>query len=164
MSVGRSRPWLCFGDFNEILHQSEKKGKKQRCQRQIQLFREAIEDAQLSDLGYNGATYTWCNGRKGTEGIWERLDRGFANKEWRETYPNAGVTHETISHSDHSPITISLSGNTDRRGSIKQKMRPFIFETFWIQDSDYENVLRKSWNLVLNEGERDIRNSLFGVQ
>lgn len=36
-------PWMCVGDFNEILEQSEKEGAVIRRESQMQSFREALE-------------------------------------------------------------------------------------------------------------------------
>lgn len=52
-------PWLCMGDFNEILFQHEKQGGVARAQHCMDKFREALEDCGLDDLGYMGDTFTW---------------------------------------------------------------------------------------------------------
>lgn len=54
-------PWLCAGDFNEILFQHEKEGGCVRPQAQIDRFREAIEFCELQDLGFEGDVFTWRN-------------------------------------------------------------------------------------------------------
>ena len=104
MSTGRNIPWVCLGDFNEILFQSEKKGKKDCNPRQMRDFSEAIEAANLGDLGYSGHIFTWSNGRKGDEEVCERLDRALVNEEWRKMYPTAIVSHEISAHSVISPF------------------------------------------------------------
>lgn len=53
-----SLPWVCVGDFNEILLQSEKEGGPARPMGQIMAFREALADCSLLDLGYSGNPYT----------------------------------------------------------------------------------------------------------
>ena len=47
-------PWLCIGDFNEILLADEKQGWLDRPERQMQGFREALDYCRLRDLGFNG--------------------------------------------------------------------------------------------------------------
>ena len=44
--------WLCFGDFNEVLHVEEHNGIGQRSQAQIQGFRDAVDICGLIDIGY----------------------------------------------------------------------------------------------------------------
>lgn len=53
--------WLCFGDFNEILHQHEKWGTIMRSYNQMGDFRQVTKDCNLCDLGYLGHKYTWSN-------------------------------------------------------------------------------------------------------
>jgi hypothetical protein len=74
--------WLCAGDFNEILEQAEKDGAALRRNSQINNFRMALEDCDLSDLGFSGPRYTWCNNRSDGNFTQERLDRAVANREW----------------------------------------------------------------------------------
>ena len=47
-----SMPWLCVGDFNEILCQEEKSGALLRRKSQMEQFRSALEICGLADLGY----------------------------------------------------------------------------------------------------------------
>ena len=58
-------PWICMGDFNEILFANEKMGWLDRPERQMQGFRDALDYCHLKDLGFNGFPYTWCNHRPG---------------------------------------------------------------------------------------------------
>jgi exonuclease III len=44
------KPWLCAGDFNEILFSWEKEGGVPKPQKQIDKFREALEYCGLDDL------------------------------------------------------------------------------------------------------------------
>lgn len=70
-----SLPWLCFGDFNEILHLNEKIGRHNICVSAVNKFREAIKECGLSDLGCKGHPFTWSNRRFGPLLVEERLDR-----------------------------------------------------------------------------------------
>ena len=44
-------PWLCFGDFNEIVSTAEKMGGARRSQKQMDEFREAINCCRFMALG-----------------------------------------------------------------------------------------------------------------
>ncbi|KAJ1295891.1 hypothetical protein BS78_01G257900 [Paspalum vaginatum] len=47
-------PWVCIGDFNEVLCSEEHLGPSNRGENQMRLFRECLEDCQLVDLGFAG--------------------------------------------------------------------------------------------------------------
>ena len=54
-------PWLCLGDFNKILSNSEKQGGAIRSQQQMDGFRKVVNYCAFKDLGYCGSDFTWCN-------------------------------------------------------------------------------------------------------
>ena len=54
-----SLPWLCLGDFNEIVRGAKKKGGSNRSHAQMQWFREAIDECGFIDMGYKGSPFTW---------------------------------------------------------------------------------------------------------
>ncbi|KAK4284321.1 hypothetical protein QN277_001173 [Acacia crassicarpa] len=78
-----NEPWLCLGDFNEILSQFEKCGGQPRAWRRILNFKCFIAGCDLDDLGFNGARYTWCNKRDPPDTIHERIDRALGNWQMR---------------------------------------------------------------------------------
>jgi hypothetical protein len=54
----------------------------------MKAFRRALEDTQLSDLGFVDEPFTWRKNRHVTDGyIRVRLDRAVANVEWRCMFP-----------------------------------------------------------------------------
>ena len=64
-----SLPWVCIGDFNEILKVEEKQGWLDRPERQMQGFRDTLDFCRLKDLGYTGFPFTWCNQRPGDHNV-----------------------------------------------------------------------------------------------
>lgn len=48
------KAWMCIRDSNEVLHFSEKYGYVSRPYIQMKRFQEAVEDCELSDLGFWG--------------------------------------------------------------------------------------------------------------
>ncbi|KAL8473505.1 hypothetical protein ACS0TY_030369 [Phlomoides rotata] len=86
-------PWLCMGDFNEIMWAKEKRGGNTRTTKQMSDFRETTTALQLKDLGYQGSTFTWSNGRVGSESIQSRLDRALATEKWFTLFPSYMVHH-----------------------------------------------------------------------
>jgi hypothetical protein len=67
-------PWICVGDFNEIVEQAENEGSLMRRDYQMKSFREALEFCQLGDLGFIDPHFTWCNQRMDHTFTKERLD------------------------------------------------------------------------------------------
>lgn len=49
-----SLPWLCFGDFNEIIKPSEKLGGNDRDVRMMLEFRNTMQECELMDLSWKG--------------------------------------------------------------------------------------------------------------
>ena len=52
-----NKPWLCLGDFNEILFGSEKEGGQPRSAGCMDRFRNVLEDYKLEDLGFCGRCF-----------------------------------------------------------------------------------------------------------
>ncbi|KAL9422716.1 hypothetical protein AB3S75_034905 [Citrus x aurantiifolia] len=86
-------PWLCFGDFNEILHPNEKLGGKDRNLDMVAAFRETVKDCNLIDLGCKGYPFTWSNRRFGPQLIEERLDRFLGSKDLEQSPYNLIVSN-----------------------------------------------------------------------
>ena len=68
-------PWICGGDFNEIVHQEEKWDGVPRDHNQMQLFHDVIDKCQFMDLGYVGPKFTWAKHYVDGHSIRIRLDR-----------------------------------------------------------------------------------------
>ena len=75
-------PWLCFGDFSEIIRQDEKLGGALRPHNQMQFFREVLDEYGFMDLGYVRPIFTWARHFDNGNTIWERLDQGLAINNW----------------------------------------------------------------------------------
>lgn len=56
-------PWVCVGDFNDILSSEEKRGGRMRPNWMIQGFRGVVRDAGLQDIGLEGYPFTWERSR-----------------------------------------------------------------------------------------------------
>ncbi|KAL9678842.1 hypothetical protein QQ045_016693 [Rhodiola kirilowii] len=134
------KPWLIFGDFNEVLFGWEVKGRRIRGEWQMKKFREVMQDCNLSDIGFRGAQFTYSNKRKGVWEVKARLDRAIANGEWRQWFPTAEVWHEVSGCSDHSPLIIRWK--THRKVS---RLKLFRFEPMWLRHSEYGDVVRGMW-------------------
>ncbi|XP_057248279.1 uncharacterized protein LOC125493714 [Beta vulgaris subsp. vulgaris] len=136
-----SLPIIFFGDFNEILHASEKEGGAVRGERQIDAFRDSVELCGLSDLGCRGGAFTWQRGNDASTMIRERLDRFLACDRWGNLFPQAWVKNFPIYKSDHAPILLcSDSGQLERR-----KGNRYHFEAMWLGNADCHKVVQQAW-------------------
>jgi exonuclease III len=135
-------PWVVFGDFNEILGNSEKLGKALRVESQMDAFREVLESLSLRDLGFRGAWYTWDNHRLGVENIKERLDKVVATMHWSTLFPKACVNHLCASTSDHRPFQILLQEPVTKN----KRRRPFRFEQAWTRLKSCDTVVSEAWH------------------
>ena len=135
-------PWVCMGDFNEILFAEEKQGWLIRSERQMQGFRDALDFCRLRDLGFNGFPFTWCNRRPGGQDVWIRLDRRVASVEWILRFHTTRIHHLDAFHSNHKPLLLCSNPEFKR---FYRKGRPFHFEAMWLKDNSCEGVIRESW-------------------
>lgn len=116
------KPWICMGDFNEILTQGEKEGGVDRPQVYLDRFKEALEECNLHDLGFLGDCYTWRNNNHDAQHyIRERLDRAVATPEWCSRFPEYRVINGDPRHSDHRPVIVHL--DHESFSSRQQKKR-----------------------------------------
>nr|POE61708.1 hypothetical protein CFP56_51913 [Quercus suber] len=58
LGTSNSLPWLCIGDFNEIMSDAEKMGGNPRARKQMERFKEAMNRCHFRDLGYVGSRFT----------------------------------------------------------------------------------------------------------
>lgn len=130
-----------MGDFNDLMTADEKEGGQRHPRNLLSGFSEAISDCELVDLGYEGDKFTWERFRGTDKWVVERLDRGFANKDWIDLFPSAVVQVHEISTSDHKPIFLQLN-----RRVYMPKERRFRFENLWIRENECRNIIQECWN------------------
>lgn len=135
-------PWLCIGDYNEIMDQSEKVGANLRKDMMMIQFREALDDCNLNDLGYIGSKYTWNNRREDDGFIKERLDRATANTRWCNLFKNFEVRVLASRTSDHKPLLLSYS---DKIVGQSGPSRGKKFEARWLHDEEANEVIKRAW-------------------
>ncbi|XP_074296243.1 uncharacterized protein LOC141624234 [Silene latifolia] len=131
-------PWMCVGDFNEILFANEMKGGT-RAQWQMNNFREAVDVCGLVDIQFEGYAFTWDNGQAGEANRQCRIDRAMGTNEWLDRFPYARLIHLEREWSDHSPIKLVL----DRREGKKEYIHKFRFEQMWAGEEGCEDAIRR---------------------
>ncbi|XP_074274120.1 uncharacterized protein LOC141597550 [Silene latifolia] len=134
-------PWVCIGDFNEILFATEMKGGT-RPQWQMNNFREAIDDCGLRDIAFEGYAFTYDNGQFDDDNRQSRLDRAMCNDEWADLFPRAKLAHLTREWSDHAPILLKLAKRV-----VEERFtgKIFRFEQVWVGEEGCEEAVRQAW-------------------
>ncbi|XP_057246803.1 uncharacterized protein LOC130589540 [Beta vulgaris subsp. vulgaris] len=148
LKVSSPLPMVFFGDFNEILHGSEKDGGVARREILMDAFRETIEGCDLRDLGFRGSTFTWQRGNDPDTLIRERLDRFLASEDWCALFPYSWVRNFPIYKSDHAPILLSADVAPPRRSRKKL----FYFEALWLSKPKCQEVVRQAWESEAGTG------------
>ncbi|GLT46072.1 hypothetical protein SLA2020_198580 [Shorea laevis] len=146
-------PWVCLGDFNEIMRQSEKVGGNPRSERQIHSFCNAIEYCELSELGFKGPRFTFIRKQLGSV-LRERLDRVLVTHAWEEQFPGSISHHLPTVRSDHSPILLKVQRQKQRFG--RKRGRQFRFENYWLNEEECETIVRDAWNQGAGASQMDI--------
>ncbi|KAF7135807.1 hypothetical protein RHSIM_Rhsim08G0119400 [Rhododendron simsii] len=143
-------PWLCIGDFNQVLNVGDKIGGNIPNSSSIKAFQDILNDCGLVDLECKGPRFTWRNNRNADGFIMERIDLAFANLEWREKFDTALVFVETAIGSDHSPLVLNT------KFSLNMVRKPFRFESFWTTEEECQRIISESWLKVV-EGSNMLR-------
>ncbi|XP_038708495.1 uncharacterized protein LOC120003549 [Tripterygium wilfordii] len=137
-------PWLCAGDFNEILFDFEKKGGPPRQTSLMQQFHDALEICNMVSMDSSGPPFTWSNGRSDPNNVRVRLDRAVANPEWRLLFPQCNVQVSTFAKSDHNPLVISLVQRTSV--PVGRRKGKFKFEEYWTTHPDCKELIKEAWS------------------
>ncbi|XP_074290653.1 uncharacterized protein LOC141617365 [Silene latifolia] len=100
-----SLPWLCIGDFNEILFSTEMKGGS-RPQWQMNNFQAVVDFCGLRDVAWEGYAFTYDNGQAGDNNRQSMIDRAMCSASWLELFPYAKNYHLDREWSDHAPLKL----------------------------------------------------------
>ena len=136
-----SLPWICLGNFNEILASDKKNGGVRRPMAPILEFRHTLLHCNLVDLGFNGYRFTWRNGRDEEVLVEERLDRAVTTTEWKEMFPRAKVSYLFASYFDYDPILIDIAPLNLPQCQRRKIQR---FEENWITHTECKSIIRNS--------------------
>jgi hypothetical protein len=134
-------PWMVVGDFNECLWQEEHISWTPRSVNQMDDFREALFDCNLSDLGFSGVPYTYDNKRSGRANVHVRLDRAVACPAWRDCFAETTVRHLTSPVSDHCPVLVEFE--QEIRLPCRAPRRQY--EIMWEREAELSEKIANAW-------------------
>ena len=142
LSTLNSLPWVCLGDFNELMDGREKEGGSARPAKQMEAFCEVINSSCLRDLGFTGQDYTWSR-RLGNRGwVRERLDRALVSTNWAARFPKLNLFHKPNSASDHCILILKDVQNNSKRRRGKKLFR---FKEMWLKEEACVGVVEDAW-------------------
>ena len=144
VDVGRNfgavnRPWLMLGDFNQVLFPQEHSNPPSlNVDRRMREFGSCLNDTELSDLVFNGNTFTWWN-KSSSRPVAKKLDRILANDVWCDLYPSSHGVFGNLDFSDHVSCGVVLEAD-----GVRAK-RPFKFYNFLLKNEEFLNVVADIW-------------------
>jgi hypothetical protein len=140
-------PWLCVGDFNEVLEANEHFGINGREQWQMDGFQEVVQDCGFMDLGFSGVPYTWDNRQEGSRNVKVRLDRGLGDQSFLDRFGETWVKHIPLAKSDHCVVLVQVrASERDPRPKGQNTRRVFRYENMWQRHQDYGPFVERTWD------------------
>lgn len=150
-------PWLCIGDFNEILGNDEKEGGNPWPWCRTRFLRSFMDTNGLLELRSTGQFFTWENRQDPASLIRTKLDRGLVNALWLHGWPDSCVHVEPRIGSDHSPLVLFLTPR------VRKKGKDFKFEAYWADDPECGTIIQRGWNCDQNGDSLSVLSAKLGA-
>ncbi|KAK3222042.1 hypothetical protein Dsin_009067 [Dipteronia sinensis] len=128
-------PWCIGGDFNTVLHPSERKGGIYNMSF-VNSFNAFVLQARVVDLPLTGFPFTWTNLRE--KDSWARLNHFLISPEILSWFPKLIQTGHLGSLSDHSAVSIG-------EPQMDWGPCPFRFYNGWLEDKVMMNDVMSGW-------------------
>lgn len=135
-----SLPWVCVGDYNDLLWERDKRGRVDHPPHLFRGFRDVVDECGLIDVALSGHQFTWSRERGTPNFIEQRLDRAMGNTLWHNMFPSAWLLNLVAPVSDHNPILLDMTPSIP---VIKKKR--FRFENKWLEEGDLKEVIKRCW-------------------
>ncbi|XP_019152437.1 PREDICTED: uncharacterized protein LOC109149232 [Ipomoea nil] len=129
-----------MGDFNDLLHQSEKRSRAPHPPWCITGFGDAVADCGLQDMPFSGYQYTWVRSRGRSNMAEEKLDRILVTEDWRTMFAETTSCSLPCVYSDHIPLLLTpiVAVNGVRR-------KRFLFDNMWLREDRCREIVAHSW-------------------
>lgn len=99
-------PWMVLGDFNMILHASEKSNTNLN-RTMMARFRSFIDTNELKEVYMRGRRFTWSN-KRDTPTL-TKIDRVLVSVDWELEFPDCILQALSSGVSDHAPLHLSTA-------------------------------------------------------
>ena len=136
----RNKPWLVFGDFNEILDVEEHSGFEDNQSHPSGMgdFQDMAHYCSLMDMAMQGPRLTWCNKRDNGL-ICKKMDCTLMNDTWLQTFPQSYSVFEAGGCSDHLRCRIMI-----QPGQMRPR-KPFKFTNALADVPGFIPLVEKFW-------------------
>jgi hypothetical protein len=125
------------------------------------LFRDVLNNCDLTDLGFTDLPFTYDDGREGDTNVKVRLDRAVADKNWRDSFGDVVLHHLVSSCSDHCPLFFKIRKESWER----HKPHIFRYEIIWECLESLAHEIKEAWCSAPNrEGLGGVATALKSVQ
>jgi hypothetical protein len=139
IDMPKDMDWLVLGDFNFMRKPSDM-NKPGGDVNEMLLFNEAISNLGLVELPLKGRKFTWSNMQQ--DPLLERLEWFFTSSTWTLSYPSTFAFPLVKPTSDHVPCVIAI-------GTKIPRAQIFRFENYWLEHSDFKQVVQNIWNILV---------------
>lgn len=136
-------PWILGGDFNEIIHHSERSlSVVHSTTPQMAEFRDTLHQMGMFDLRFQGPLFTWTNHQPESP-IAKKLDRLLVNSHAISLFPNSTTTFHPPEMSDHCSCLLDLAHPLPLAGT-----KPFRFFNYLTKHPLFLQMVFEAWNQV----------------
>lgn len=143
LAASRDSPWILTGDFNDIIHSSEKVGGPPRPEGSFSDLRSLMSTCDLYDLKHTGNFLSW-RGKRHSHLVRCRLDRVMANSDWILAYPSGRSEYLRFEGSDHRPLVTSFDPKQKKRQGI------FRYDRRLRDNEEVKLLVLEAWNSTLS--------------
>jgi hypothetical protein len=105
------------------------------------VFNEIISNLGLQEIPLKGRKYTWSNMQQ--EPLLEQIDWSFTSTNWISLYPNTLLLPMAKPTSDHIPCMVQIDTTIPKAGV-------FRFENFWVEQPDFLDLVKNTWNTEIS--------------
>ncbi|XP_060959224.1 uncharacterized protein LOC115699974 [Cannabis sativa] len=140
-----SLPRCLFGDMNNTLSHSDKRGGRSYPNWLLNGFQDVVSECHLIDMELRGYPFTWEKGKGTSQWVEVRLDRALVNHDWQMLFPSASLENIEVTVSNHYPIWVNHA--VSKPIVFKKKFR---YENAWSWEPMCRQIVQANWDSIPN--------------